>query len=189
MKTKPMKAVFLAGMALALLSCITVNIYFPEGEVKKTAEDIVNDVRGGEKKDEVKNTTASAGFSLLPALYAQQETEVSSPRIRAIKESIKARFGQLVPHFDAGRLGEGNNGYLQSLKEEGLSLQERSAFRKLLGDENNDRKVLYGEVAKALNVDAKDLDRVGKIFADQWIGKARSGWMIQKADGGWTKKP
>jgi len=190
MKTKPMKAAFLAGTVLALLSCITVNIYFPEGEVKKTAEDIVNDVRGGEKgkKEEVKNSTASAAFSLLPSLYAQQETQVSSPRIRGIKESIRARFDQLVPHFDAGRLGEGNNGYLQSLKEEGLSLQERSVLRKLLGDENKDRKDLYGEVAKALNVDAKDIDRVGKIFADQWIGKARAGWMIQKPDGSWAKK-
>jgi hypothetical protein len=43
-------------------------------------------------------------------------------------------------------------------------------------------------VAKALNVDAKDLIQVEKIFADQWIGKAHAGWMIQKADGAWVKK-
>jgi uncharacterized protein YdbL (DUF1318 family) len=187
-----MRAAFLAGLVLALLSCITVNIYFPEGEVKKTAEDIVNEVRGAdkEKKDEIKKDVVaeSAGFSMLPGLYAQQETEVTTPRIRAIKESIKARFDQLVPHFDAGRVGETNNGYLRSLKEEGLSLQDRSVFRKLVGDENKDRKDLYTEVAKALNVDAKDLNRVEKIFADQWIGKARAGWMIQEADGSWAKK-
>jgi uncharacterized protein YdbL (DUF1318 family) len=187
-----MKAVFLAGMVLALLSCITVNIYFPEGEVKKTAEDIVNEVRGQdkEKKDEIKKDMAAeaAGFSLVPGLYAQQETEVTTPRIRAIKESIKARFDQLVAHFDAGRIGETNNGYLQSLKEEGLSLQDRSVLRKLVNDENKDRKDLYNEVAKALNVDAKDLNKVEKIFADQWIGKAHPGWMIQKADASWAKK-
>jgi uncharacterized protein YdbL (DUF1318 family) len=192
MKIRSMRAAFLGGLVLALLSCITVNIYFPEGEVKKTAEDIVNEVRGAdkEKKDEIKKDVVaeSAGFSLLPGLYAQQETEVTTPRIRAIKESIKARFDQLIPHFDAGRIGETNNGYLQSLKEEGLSLQDRSVFRKLLGDENKDRKDLYTEVAKALNVDAKDLNRVEKIFADQWIGKARAGWMIQEAGGAWVKK-
>jgi uncharacterized protein YdbL (DUF1318 family) len=192
MKIRSMKAVFLAGLSLALLSCITVNIYFPEGEVKKTAEDIVNEVRSAdkEKKDEVKKDVVaeSARFSLIPTLYAQQETEVTTPRIRAIKESIKARFDQLVPHFDAGRIGETNTGYLQSLKEEGLSLQDRSVLRKLVNDENKDRKDLYGEVAKALNVADKDINRVEKIFADQWIGKAHAGWMIQNADGTWAKK-
>jgi len=187
-----MKAVSLAGLVLAFVSCITVNIYFPEGEVKKTAEDIVNEVRSAdkEKKDEIKKDVVaeSARFSVIPSLYAQQETEVTTPRIRAIKESIKARFDQLVPLFDAGRIGETNTGYLQSLKEEGLSLQDRSVLRKLVNDENKDRKDLYNEVAKALNVDAKDINRVEKIFADQWIGKAHAGWMIQKADGSWAQK-
>jgi len=187
-----MKAAFLAGLVLALLSCITVNIYFPEGEVKKTAEDIVNEVRSTDKdkKDEIKKDVVaeSAGFSLVPRLYAQQETEVSTPRIRAIKESIKARFEQLVPHFDAGRVGETNAGYLQALNAEGLSLKDRSVLRKLVNDENKDRKDLYNEVGKALNVDAKDINRVEKIFAEQWIGKARAGWMVQKADGSWVKK-
>lgn len=192
MKIRSMKAVSLAGLVLALVSCITVNIYFPEGEVKKTAEDIVNEVRSAdkEKKDEIKKDVVaeSARFSVIPSLYAQQETEVTTPRIRAIKESIKARFDQLVPLFDAGRIGETNTGYLQSLKEEGLSLQDRSVLRKLVNDENKDRKDLYNEVAKALNVDAKDINRVEKIFADQWIGKAHAGWMIQKADGSWAQK-
>jgi hypothetical protein len=51
-----MKAAFSAGLILALLACITVNIYFPESAVKKTAEDIVNEVRASDKtiKDEVK---------------------------------------------------------------------------------------------------------------------------------------
>jgi uncharacterized protein YdbL (DUF1318 family) len=192
MKHRSMRAMFLAGLVLALMSCITVNIYFPEGEVKKTAEDIVNEVRSAdkEKKDEIKKDVVaeSVRFSLIPSLYAQQETEVTTPRIRAIKESIKARFDQLVPLFDAGRIGETYTGYLQSLKEDGLSLQDRSVLRKLVNDENKDRKDLYNEVAKALNVDAKDINRVEKIFADQWIGKAHAGWMIQKADGSWARK-
>ena len=192
MNIRSMRSVFLAGLTLALLSCITVNIYFPEAEVKKAAEDIVNDVRGTDKqkKEEIKKEVVaeSAGFSLVPGLYAQQATEVSSPRIRAIKESMKARLEQLVPFYDAGRIGEGKDGLLQVLKEDGLSLQDRSVLRKVAGDENKDRKDLYAEVAKALNVDASKMGDVQKIFADQWIGTARAGWMIQKADGTWAKK-
>ena len=192
MNIRSMRSVFLAGLTLALLSCITVNIYFPEAEVKKAAEDIVNDVRGTDKqkKEEIKKEVVaeSAGFSLVPGLYAQQATEVSSPRIRAIKESMKARLDQLVPFYDAGRIGEGKDGLLQVLKEDGLSLQDRSVLRKVAGDETKDRKDLYAEVAKALNVDASKMGDVQKIFADQWIGTARAGWMIQKADGTWAKK-
>jgi uncharacterized protein len=192
MKIRSMRAAFLAGLVLALLSCITVNIYFPEAEVKKAAEDIVNEVRGTDKqkKDEVKKdaVTKSEGFSLVPRLHAQQATVVSSPRIRAIKEAMKVRLEQLAPYYDAGRIGEANDGYVQSLKEDGLSLQDRSVFRKLVGDENKDRKDLYAEVAKALNVDASKLGEVQKIFADQWKGTARAGWMIQNADGSWVKK-
>jgi len=192
MKIKSTRALFLGGLALALLSCITVNIYFPEAEVKKAAEDIVNDVRGTdkEKKDEIKKDAVadSAGFSLFPALYAQQATEVSTPGIRALKEAMKARQAQLVPHFDAGRVGEATSGFLQTLNEEGLSLQDKAVLRKLVGDENKDRKELYAEVAKALNVDPSKIADVQKIFADQWIGTARAGWMVQKPDGSWAKK-
>lgn len=192
MKIRSMKAVFSAGWILALSACITVNIYFPEAAVKKTAEEIVNEVRGPDKtiKDEVKKDEAkkSAGFSLVPSLYAQQETEVTTPRIRAIKESIKGRFGKLVPHFDVGRVGETKDGNLQVLNENGLSLQDKSVLRKLVKDENQDRTYLYAEVAKALDIDAGQIGKVRQIFAEQWIGKAHAGWMIQKADGSWVKK-
>lgn len=192
MKIRSMRSVFLAGLALALLSCITVNIYFPEAEVKKAAEDIVNEVQGADKqkKEEIKKDVVaeSSGFSLVPGLYAQQATEVSTPRIRAIKESMKARFEQLVPYYDAGRIGVGKDGLLAVLKEDGLSLQDKAVLRKFVNDENKDRKDLYAEVAKAMNIDASKIGDIQKIFADQWIGSARPGWMVQNADGSWAKK-
>jgi uncharacterized protein YdbL (DUF1318 family) len=184
MRKRFLKAIAPAAAALAIISCITVNIYFPESEIRKTAEEIVNDVRGGEKKEDIKDTS----FSLFPRLYAQQETEVTTPKIRALKESMKARLAQLVPHFEAGRVGEANNGFLQTLNEEGLGLQERAVFRKLVKDENQDRTDLYAEVAKATDVEASQIERIQKIFAEYWISSARAGWMTQKPDGTWAKK-
>ncbi|HVP90481.1 MAG TPA: DUF1318 domain-containing protein [Terriglobales bacterium] len=194
MKIRSFKAVFLAGLTLALLSCITVNIYFPEAEVKKAAEDIVKEVQGADKDkgktDEIKKESVAQtpGFSLVPGLYAQQATEVSSPRIRAIKESMKGRFEQLVPHYDAGRIGIGSDGNLKVLKTDGLSLQDRAVLTRLVNDENKDRKDLYAEVAKAMNIDAGKVGDVQRVFAEQWIGSARPGWMVQKPDGTWAKK-
>ncbi len=184
MRKKIVRAIAPAAAVLAIISCITVNIYFPESEIRKTAEEIVNDVRGGEKKEQIKDTS----FSFFPKLHAQQETEVTTPKIRAVKESMKARLDQLVPHFAAGRIGEANNGFLQALNEDGLSLQERAIFRKLVKDENQDRTDLYAEVAKATNVDSSQIERIQKIFAEYWISSARTGWMTQKPDGNWAKK-
>jgi len=192
MNKRSMRVLFLAGLALAILSCITVNIYFPEAEVKKAAEDIVNDVRGTDqqKKEEIKKdaVAGTSGFSLFPTLYAQQATEVSTPGIRALKEAMKARLPQLTPHYDAGRIGEATTGFLQTLNEDGLSLQDKSVFRKLVNDENRDRKDLYNQVAAALKVDPSKLVDVQKIFADQWIATAHAGWMVQKPEGSWAKK-
>ncbi len=184
MKIRSLKMILPAAAVLVVLSCITVNIYFPEGEVRRTAEEIVNEVQGIEKKEEIKKTP----FSLFPSLYAQQETEVTTPKIRAIKEAMTARFAELIPHLDAGRIGVANNGFLEVLNEEGLGLQDRALFRKLVKDENQDRTDLYSEVAKALDIDPSQIERVRNIFAEQWTSTARSGWMIQKADGSWAKK-
>jgi len=189
---RTIKGTLLAGWIPFFFACITVNLYFPESTVRKTAEEIVNEVRGSDKtiKDEIKKDERkpSENFVPGPRLDAEQETEVSTPRIRAIKESIKQRFDKLVPSFDAARIGETKDGDLEVLNEDGLSLQDKSVLRKLVKDENQDRADLYAEVAMALNIDAGQIARIRQIFAEQWIGKAHPGWMVQKADGIWIKK-
>ncbi|MBN2246197.1 MAG: hypothetical protein JW755_10170, partial [Candidatus Aminicenantes bacterium] len=49
------------GMILIFYACITVNIYFPEAAVQKTAEEIVNDIRENEEKKEEKKISAFIG--------------------------------------------------------------------------------------------------------------------------------
>jgi len=192
MSARSIKAAILAGWIPALFACITVNLYFPEGTVKKAAEEIVNEVRSSDpaKKEEIKKDGLGFPEDLVPGPSADvgQETEVSTPRIRVLKESIKLRFDKLIPSFDTARIGETQDGDLELLNEDGLSLQDKSVLRKLVKDENQDRADLYAEVAKALEIDAGQIGRIRQIFAEQWIGKAHPGWMIQKTDGSWIKK-
>jgi hypothetical protein len=187
-------AVFAAGLSLAL-ACITVNIYFPEAAVKQAASEIVDEVRQQDTKakppaEPAKKQVVSrrAGFTLVPAAYAQQETAVSSPTIRAIKDSMKQRFPSLKPFYDGGNIGENNGGFLEVRDDSGLSLKDKATLRDLVRDENADRTKLYGEVAKALNIDASQVGRVQKIFAQSWIGSAAPGWWVQKETGEWVKK-
>lgn len=170
---------------LTVISCITVNIYFPEAAVQKTAEEIVNEVRDREPKDQ---KLEKKSFSWIPAAFAQQETTVSTPGIRAIKESLKTRFPELVPLFDGGRIGESSEGLIEIRDEAGLGLADKASLRKLAKEENADRRSLYAEVAKAMSIDAGQIPKIQKIFAERWINDARPGWWIQGADGVWIRK-
>jgi uncharacterized protein YdbL (DUF1318 family) len=178
-----------------VLACITVNIYFPEATVKQAAEQIVDEIRkkDAEKSglDAVEKLAAlpeSAPFAFVPAAYAQEATSVSTPAIRALKEAMKNRFPALKPYFDGGNIGETNKGLLDVRDEAGLNLQAKAALRNLVKDENGDRAKLYAEVAKSLNIEASQIERIQKIFAESWIKSAAAGWWIQQEDGAWVKK-
>lgn len=181
----------LFGTALAFLfSCVTINIYFPEATVKKTADEIVEEVRKSEGKEKEKKdiSSQSSSFSLVSSAYAQQETEVSTPAIRALKESLKQRFPAIEPFFEKGAIGEANDGFIQIRDESALSLKEKADLRNLVKNENADRKNLYAEVGSALNIDPSQIPRIQKIFAESWIKNARPGWWIQEENGQWKKK-
>lgn len=113
------KRVFLIIMVFVIASCVTVNIYFPASAVQKAADLIVEDIRKvekiqekpKEKKQDKENSLVknSKKFSFGPAqAYAQIDIEVSTPAIRVLKESLKARFPQLKLYYDIGAIGENN---------------------------------------------------------------------------------
>ncbi|MDH5466700.1 MAG: YdbL family protein [Candidatus Aminicenantes bacterium] len=200
MRLKSLKWISASLALLFLLSCITVNIYFPEAEVKKAAEEIVDEIRKGEEEKEKKDKkvqmmeldqmSLSLGSSslLLPSVYAQQETQVSTPKIRALKQSLKERFPKLKPFFDSGNIGETNDGFIKLRDESGLNLKDKALLRNLVNDENNDRRNMYAEVAVAMEIDASQVSRIQKIFAQLWVKDAQPGWWIQKENGEWVKK-
>ena len=178
-----------------VLACITVNIYFPEATVKQAAAEIVEEIRKddiGKKAPqaalELPALRGSSTFSLVPAAYAQEATTVSTPAIRALKESLKNRFALLKPYFEAGNIGETNTGLLEVRDESGLNLQAKAALRNLVKDENGDRAKLYAEVAQALKIEASQIEKIQKIFAAEWAKSAAAGWWIQQEDGTWAKK-
>jgi len=199
MRLKSLKFASISLSFLFLFSCLTINIYFPEAEIRKEAEEIVKEIRKSEeeKKEDKKNVSGVGeaqkilsdrenSFSLIPAAYAQEE--VTNPKIRALKQSLSERFPKLRPFFDKGNIGETNDGFIQMRDESGLNLKEKALLRNLVKDENNDRRNFYAEYAKAKEIDPSQVNRVRKIFAERWINEAKVGWWIQKEDGEWIKK-
>ncbi len=185
----PVLTVFIILFVLAI-ACVTINIYFPEAAVQKTAEEIVDEVRksGEEGKKKQEKNLAQSAFSLIPAVYAQEEETVSTPKIRALKQSLKDKEPLLKPFFDQGNIGEANNGILEIRSEEGLSLKDKAELRRLTKEVNGERENLYAEVAKALNIEESQIPRIRKIFANRWIENSPPGWWVQQDDGEWIRK-
>jgi uncharacterized protein YdbL (DUF1318 family) len=185
-------------LMIFLVSCVTVNIYFPAAAVQKAADEIVQDVRQTEKKGEQKPEEQKKmnllhqelkKLSFGPAVaYAQVDIEVSTPAIRALKDSMKQRFSQLQPFYDKGNVGENNVGLLEARDLANLSLKEKADLSRLMDQENKDRKDLYTEIMKANKFGVDAMPRIQKLFANSWRENSQAGWWIQKDSGEWEKK-
>ena len=169
---------------LLLSACVTINIYFPAEKVETVAGEIVEEIRGPDEdmeKEEENTADKKQGFfgskpvfaSLVATAYAQEVTEVSNPTIRGLKDRMKARFPQLKPWYQKGVLTEGNDGFVKMGSTQQLGIKDKSAVRNLTAAENKDREQLYREVAKALNIDASQVDKVAGIFAKEWQKSVR----------------
>jgi uncharacterized protein YdbL (DUF1318 family) len=191
-------------MLMALLvSCVTVNIYFPAAAIQKAADQIVEDVRKApeqkpqEAPEQTPEQKQDKGSRLLQrwliglgptAAYAAVDVNVSTPAIRAVRASMTGRFPQLQPFYGKGAVGETSNGYL-ALRETGaLSLKERADLTRLVEQENADRRTLYTEIIRANNLAANSLPEVEKLFANSWRDKSSPSWWIQQDGGQWVKK-
>ncbi len=196
-------SLILLGVVFILSSCVTINIYFPAAAVEKAADRIVEEVwgekgQGPKKKKEeqigprsfLRNGAALILAILGPAeAYAEApDINISTPAIRAIKDSIKRRAGKIKPYLDSGNVGIARDGLLVIRSLEGLSLKEKAVLRRLVKAENEDREALYREIAKANNFPPDRVEDIKRIFAKSWKEKARKGWWIQSEDGRWYRK-
>lgn len=183
------------ALVLLVAACVTVNVYFPASAVQKVADEIVEDVRTKGPGPEVKPGPTSwlreNLKQVLPGpkeVYAEMNIDVSTPAIRALRESMKGRFPLLKPLYDKGNIGENNRGLLETRDAGGLSLKDTAQLNKLVGQENNDRTALYKEIVSANKLGQEALAQVQKLFANSWRDKSRSGWWIQGDNGAWERK-
>ncbi len=172
---------FLVFVVALVYSCVTVNIYFPAQEVSKKASEIVKGVRGGS----VKAKPQSFLFAIRKA-YAGEVLTTTNATIRAIENRMRKRYVLLKSYFMEGYLGESINGFIV-VRKYPVSLRERVELKRLVKADNRDRKKLYVEVARSLNIPLKDLPRVERIFAKKWQQTAPAGTYIQTPNG-WVRK-
>lgn len=192
-----------AAGCLALAACVTINVYFPAAAAEEAADRIIRDVWGEDdaKKPEGKEQSSIAVPSrsllasalegtldlIVPAAHAQADIDISSPAIRALTASMKARAGDLEPFLDSGAVGLTSDGLIELRDANSVPLADRNRVRKLVTDENADRNSLYREIASANGHPEWESD-IRSTFAARWIANAKAGWYYKRAGGDWTKK-
>ncbi len=193
-------------ISLTVISCVTINIYFPAAAAEKVAEQIVDEVLHSEDPViEEKKTDNDQGYLhqkrhftekallaivnfIVPAAQAgQADISIDSPKIRSIRKSMEKRQSKLSKYYKSGAVGFTNNGLIASVSNQGLSVKQKSSVNKLIKAENNDRRALYAEIANA-NGHPEWQSDIQKTFSRTWINKISAGWMYQTSAGKWTRK-
>jgi uncharacterized protein YdbL (DUF1318 family) len=194
-------------LLFVLVSCavITVNIYFPEKDVKEAYKSLEKelmkpDTELDQKKPEGK-PESSLRFEIIESAYAQEsgqaerisETVRKMPDVVNAYKQIGARLADVDKLRDRGAVGESKNGLLV-VREGTIS----PADQKLIDQENENRKTIIKGMAKAIiriNRDQENEANLNKVMpqsAEQFAGirrdSAKKGWWIQDPNGNWSKK-
>ena len=121
-------------------------------------------------------------IAALALVFAVPQVLSAADDAATIKKNMVERKPKIDALKKAGSIGENKAGYLEAMKDAKLE----DADKKLLEDENKDRKVIYAAVAKK---EGSTVDHVGEIRAKQIRSKAAEGEFIQGEDGKWVKAP
>jgi len=129
------------------------------------------------------------GLGGMSGVHAQteQDLEVETPAIRALKDSMRERHRQhLRPLYEAGALGLARDGTVQLKDISSVPLAQRGRINSLLAEDNADRAAMYREIARA-NGRPDWESEIRSTFAQRWIERAPEGWWVETRDG-WVRK-
>jgi uncharacterized protein YdbL (DUF1318 family) len=192
----------LTTLIIALVGCVTINVYFPAAEAQKAADQFIGNVlddSGAPAQPAPKNEPATPPGSrpsamlldlLVPAAQAAEtpNLRVQTATTEALRQRMRTRFeNTLKAMLDSGAIGFTRDG-LVALRDAGkVPLARRAQLNAAIADENRDRNALYREIASANN-HPEWAAQIRATFAQGWIRHARAGWYYQDASGAWKRK-
>ena len=195
---------------ITVVSCVTVNIYFPAAAVEKAADQIILDVwhkQGGDTPavEENKTLPATPGkkaeqsaldprhilIAVLNGISSEAHAQnvdfnATSPQIEQLKARMAGRFGELRLFLDKGAIGLTDDGLIAVRDAGAAEMRDRARMNQLVNAENKDRRALYQAIADANNQPSWAA-QIQKTFAERWISQANKGWWYQSG-GGWKQK-
>lgn len=197
----------------AACAIITVNVYFPEKDVKqayKSLDEMLlkqdekkapeEEKKAPEEKPQSMNILRGVNFSLIPEAYAQGNVadelaiELSSmPEVLKAYDEMRERLPRLDALRESGAVGESSQGLVIARDKAKLGGNEA-----LMKAENENRKTVITGMAKAILKINKQketkaalnqvLGQAAKTYADTKRDAAKPGWWVQLANGRWVQK-
>jgi uncharacterized protein len=190
---------------LMLVSCVTINIYFPAAAAEKAADRIIEDVWGSEtapveqsdptaeQQSQFSQPSSSEKLAIhvlnwlvSPATAGDANLNISSSAINTIQANMKKRHNQLKAFYDNGAVGLTANGLITIRDAKAIALKDRNKVKGLVADENKDRNALYAEIARANGHPEWQAD-IQATFASRWVKNAAKGWWYNSG-GSWQQK-
>jgi len=206
MKKKVMVLVGVLFLIVGSCMVITVNIYFPEKEVKEAFKALEKELMTPEGEKQEPNSDTKPGsflnFEWVTSAFAQEpglsdkiaEIVKKMPAVVNAYKEMGARIGDVDRLRDNGAVGEGKDGMLVVRDEKLLTPDQK----KIIAAENEDRKTVINGMARAIirinRVPENDqnLKQVMPQAVEQFAAirreSAKRGWWIQAPDGNWSKK-
>ncbi len=188
---------------LFLAACVTINVYFPNAEAKKAADELIDQVwkeepEGAQEPSAPVDGDQSRAPSrptplvyllnqLISPAHAGIKFTISSPAAKKLVAGMTKRAKKLVRFYDNGAVGLTNDALVSVRDPKLVPLRLRNKVKQLTARENQDRLALYKELARA-NGHPEWEAEIRKTFAERWIKKAKRGWWYQDEDGRWQQK-
>jgi uncharacterized protein YdbL (DUF1318 family) len=195
----------------AACAFITVNVYFPEKDVKQAYQSLDEMLLKQEPKNEFQplpeqQKPAEKPLSFIPSIsfareaWAQEDlgnklaAELSGiPEVQQAYDAMRARLPQLNALRDSGVVGEAADGSVV-IRDQAKAGNAQA----IVQAENNNRKTVIVNMAKAIlrlnkQPETKDalrqvLAKAASTYADTKREEAKTGWWIQLANGRWVQK-
>jgi uncharacterized protein YdbL (DUF1318 family) len=199
----------LTTLFVALVGCVTINVYFPEAAAQQAADKFIGTVIDGaapaakNPPDSEQQPTPPASEPpakhepsamlldlLIPAAYAADtpDIRIQTPATAAIHARMRDRFKSVLQNLlDSGAVGFANGGLVAMHDASKIPLSARAQASAAIADENKDRNALYHEVAVA-NKHPEWESQIRATFAKSWVEHAHAGWYYQDASGAWKRK-
>lgn len=191
---KKFNVLWVSSVFLFVTACVTINVYFPAAEAENAAAKIVNKIIGEDdvKQMPVDDNPQSFNFNplgfFISSAHAEVNINISSPAIVEITNRMKSRYDtSLKTYLNSAVIGFSNQGFIEILNAKSLGLKDRQKAKKLVADENRDRRALYREMAVA-NGHPDWEQAIQNVFVKTWKDHAHKGWKYQNADGSWLTK-
>ena len=201
MKKHIVKYLALPLLAFVVISCavITVNVYFPTEAVEEAAEKIIDEIQGEDDLQSKADYNYQQGHFQTPlhffnifgnsTVYAGEiNLNLTTPAIRKLVDSMKSRNAKIMQFKNKGAIGETNDGMLAIRKMDGLGGEVIRTVKRLLRAENDDRKMLYNELATANKISLSDVGKIQTVFAKTHKLKGKRGHWHQDENGNWVQK-